>query len=102
MAFNFAACNSHMKRLNDKKFDSPGRKDLFARWDGVQLGSIVASEKSHDLCEWVSKTQRHVARATLAFEFYGGTDALGRGKLVQVSLHELRSGPGLLDEHRQV
>ena len=44
--------------------------------------------KGH-LVEWVSKTQRHVTRATFASELYGGTDALDQGKLLQASLHEL-------------
>ena len=54
------------------------------------------------MVEWVSKTQRHVTRATFASELYGGTDALDQGKLLQASLHELHSGPGSLDELRQL
>ena len=48
------------------------------------------------LVEWVSKAQRHVTRATFASELFGGTDAVDQGKLLQLSLHEISVGTGIL------
>ena len=70
---------------------------------GIHVHECTATgEIKGHLVEWVSKTQRHVTRATFASELYGGTDALDQGKLLQVSLHELHSGIGSLDELRQL
>ena len=44
----------------------------------------------------MSKTQRHVTRATFASELFGGTDAIDQGKILQLSLHEVSVGPGSL------
>ena len=52
---------------------------------------------SGHLIEWVSRTQRHVTRATFSSELYGGTDAMDAGKLLQANLHELTAGPLPLD-----
>ena len=52
------------------------------------------------LVEWVSKTQRHVTRATFASELYGGTDAVDQGKIMQLNLHELYAGTSSLETLR--
>ena len=59
--------------------------------------SVTGTVHGH-LIEWVSKTQRHVTRATFASELFGGTDAVDQGKLLQLSLHEISAGPGTLAE----
>ena len=68
-----------------------------ARCTVTAKGSATGSMPGH-LIEWVSKTQRHVTRATFASELFGGTDAVDQGKLLQLSLHEIGSGPGSLAE----
>ena len=94
-----------LMQLSDSAFKAEETTGLSMR------GCLSLRMKSHDLrqgdvachvLDFVSKSQRHVTRATFSSELFAGTDALDAGILLLLALHELEVGPVTPDAARHL